>query len=162
MKVAIIYATQHGTTETVAKQIQNELQAQKVELINLRFNKTPDLSIYEIVVLGSSIHAGKNQTLMHDFCKKSLSELLQKRIGLFLCCLNEKEFEKSLANAYPDILRNHAFDIQLMGGEYKMDKMNFIERFLVKKIAGITQSQSMINYGNINNFVSSLQQYKNA
>jgi hypothetical protein len=40
--------------------------------------------------------------------------------------------------------------------------MNFIERFLVKKIAGITQSQSMINYGNINNFVSSLQQYKNA
>ena len=156
MKTAIIYATHHGTPETVAKQIQHQLLPQQVELINLAHNKQPDISIYDSIVVGSSIHAGKNQSVVQKFCSKNMPELLQKQIGLFLCCLNEKEFEQSLTNAYPEILRNHAFDIELMGGEYKMDRMNFIERFLVKKIAGITQSQSLINYNNINNFVKSL------
>jgi menaquinone-dependent protoporphyrinogen oxidase len=156
MKTAIIYATHHGTTETVAKQIQHQLLPQQVELINLAHNKQPDISIYDRIVVGSSIHAGKNQTVVQKFCSKNMPELLQKQIGLFLCCLNEKEFEQSLTNAYPEILRNHAFDIELMGGEYKMDRMNYIERFLVKKIAGVTQSQSLINYNNINNFVKSL------
>jgi menaquinone-dependent protoporphyrinogen oxidase len=156
MKTAIIYATHHGTTETVAKQIQQQLLPQQVELINLAHNKQPDISIYDRIVVGSSIHAGKNQTVVQKFCSKNMPELLQKQIGLFLCCLNEKEFEQSIANAYPEILRNHAFDIELMGGEYKMDRMNFIERFLVKKIAGVSQSQSLINYNNINNFVKSL------
>ncbi len=156
MKTAIIYATHHGTTETVAKQIQQQLLPQQVELINLAHNKQPDISIYDRIVVGSSIHAGKNQTVVQKFCSKNMPELLQKQIGLFLCCLNEKEFEQSLTNAYPEILRNHAFDIELMGGEYKMDRMNYIERFLVKKIAGVTQSQSLINYNNINNFVKSL------
>jgi menaquinone-dependent protoporphyrinogen oxidase len=156
MKTAIIYATHHGTTETVAKQIQQQLLPQQVELINLAHNKQPDISIYDRIVVGSSIHAGKNQTVVQKFCSNNMPELLQKQIGLFLCCLNEKEFEQSIANAYPEILRNHAFDIELMGGEYKMDRMNFIERFLVKKIAGVSQSQSLINYNNINNFVKSL------
>ncbi len=85
-----------------------------------------------------------------------MSELLQKQIGLFLCCLNEKEFEQSMANAYPEILRKHAFDVELMGGEYKMDKMNFIERYLVKKIVGVTQSQSLINHESLNRLLSKL------
>lgn len=156
MKTAIIYATHHGTTETVAKQIQQQLLPQQVELINLAHNKQPDISTYDRIVVGSSIHAGKNQSVVQKFCSKNMPELLQKQIGLFLCCLNEKEFEQSMANAYPEILRNHAFDVKLMGGEYKMDRMNFIERFLVRKIAGVTQSQSLINYTNINNFVNNL------
>jgi len=158
MKTAIIYATHHGTTETVAKQIQQQLLPQQVELINLAHNKQPDISTYDRIVVGSSIHAGKNQSVVQKFCSKNMPELLQKQIGLFLCCLNEKEFAQSLANAYPEILRNHAFDVELMGGEYKMDRMNFIERFLVRKIAGVTQSQSLINYTNINNFVNNLRE----
>ena len=157
MKTAIIYATHHGTTETVAKQILNQLHPQAVELINLSHNKQPDLAGYDRIILGSSIHAGKNQAAMQNFCKKNMPELLQKQVGLFLCCLNEKEFEHSLDLAYPEILRNHALDIQLMGGEYKLDKMNFIERLLVRKIAGVSESKSMINYTGLNSFVSKLQ-----
>ena len=156
MKTAIIYATHHGTTEMVAKKIQQHLQPQQVDLFNLAHNKQPDISTYDRIVIGSSIHAGKNQSVVQKFCNKNMPELLQKQVGLYLCCLNEKEFEQSMANAYPEILRNHSFDIELMGGEYKIDKMNFIERYLTKKIVGVTQSQSLINSENIDRLLSKM------
>ena len=81
MKTAIIYATHHGTTETVAKQIQQQLLPQQVELINLAHNKQPDISTYDRIVVGSSIHAGKNQSVVQKFCSQNMPELLQKKIA---------------------------------------------------------------------------------
>ena len=159
MKTVIIYISHHGTTETVAKQIQSQLQPQIATLINLSENKHPDLSNYDIVLLGSSIHAGCNQSQMQNFCKKNMPELLQKQIGLFLCCMNIPEKEQSMQLAYSEILRHHAFSIQFMGGEYKTDKMNFIERFLLKKIAGVTESQSSIDYEGINRMVDETKKF---
>mgnify|MGYP000223334955 CR=1 FL=1 len=155
-KIAIIYTSHHGTTETVAKLIQQELQPLPVDLIDLKGNNNPCTGNYETIILGSSIHAGKNQPIMQDFCKKNLPELLQKRIGLFLCCMNKAESEQNMQNAYPEILRNRAFSIQLLGGEYKMEKMNFIEKILLKKIAGITTSQSDINYASVSGLVKKI------
>lgn len=152
IKTAIIYATQHGTTEKVAKLIQQQLQPKPIDLINLKVNKHPNIGVYETIILGSSIHAGKNQAIMREFCKKNMPEFLQKRIGLFLCCMNKAESENNIRNAYPEILRNRAFSIQLLGGEYKMEKMNFIEKFLLKKIVSVTASQSDINYPSISEF----------
>ena len=40
-----------------------------------------------------------------------------------------------------------------MGGEYRMDKMNFIEKFLTKKIAGVTESGSFLKLDAIDEFV---------
>jgi len=156
MKTVIIYSTHHGTTETVSKNIQDQLHPQKIELINLATNNQPDICLYETVILGSSIHAGRNQRSMQDFCKKNLPELLQKNIGLFLCCMNEGQSEQNIQNAYPEILRNRAFSIQIMGGEYRLEKMNFIEKFLVKKIAGVSRSRTNIDYSLVNQFVSKI------
>lgn len=158
MKIGIIYSTHHGTTEAVAKEIQRLVQPQHVELINLGENKHPDISNYDVVILGSSIHASHNQSRMHTFCKKNIPELLQKQLGLYLCCMNRGEMEQSMQNAYSEILRNRAFSLQFMGGEYKMDKMNFIERILLKKIAGVTESKSSINYDAINEFVERIKE----
>lgn len=156
MKTAIIYATHHGTTEMVAKKIQQHLLPLQVDLINLAHNKQPDISSYHRIVVGSSIHAGKNQSVVQKFCATNMHELLQKQVALYLCCLNEKEFEQSIAYAYPKILRNHAFSVELVGGEFKTFKMNFIERFLVKKIVGVTQPQSLMNHENINRLLSKM------
>ena len=156
MKTAVIYATKHGTTEMVAKKIQRHLLPLQVDLINLARNKQPDISSYDRIVVGSSIHAGKNQSVVQKFCAKNMPELLQKQVGLYLCCLNENEFDQSMAYAYPEILRNHAFSVELVGGEYRTDKMNFIECFLVKKIVGVTEPQSLMNRENIDRLLSKL------
>jgi len=158
IKTAIIYASHHGTTETVAKLIQQELLPMPVDLIDLKANKNPGTGNYETIILGSSIHAGKNQGLMQNFCKKNMPELLQKRIGLFLCCMNKAESEQNIQNAYPEILRNRAFSIHLMGGEYKMEKMNFIERILLIKIAGVKESQSCIDHEAIHQFADKIKE----
>ena len=158
MKTGIIYSSHHGTTETVAKEIQSQLQPLVVELVNLSDDKHLDLSNYDVVILGSSIHASHNQSVMQNFCRKNMPELLQKQVGLFLCCMNKAEREQSMQNAYSEMLRNHAFSIQFMGGEYKMDKMNFIERILLKKIAGVTESKSSIDQEAINQFVEKIKE----
>jgi menaquinone-dependent protoporphyrinogen oxidase len=156
MKTLILYASSHGTTAKVAKHIAESLPTESVTLINLKNTKKIDLSTYEQVVLGSSIHAGHGQRKMLQFCKKHLTELLQKRVVLFLSCLNPKEFEQSKQNAYPELLRHHATAYQLTGGEYLMEKMNFIERFLVKKMVGVTETKSLLNEKSIANIISVL------
>jgi len=154
MQTLIIYASHHGTTETVANQIQSKLGLNHTKLVRISEVKNLDLDNYDIVLLGSSIHAGRNQNSMQRFCKKNMPELLQKRVGLFLCCMSEgKEAVEAMEKAYPELLRNRAFCIQLMGGEYKIEKMNFIERFLLRKIAGATESQSNIKQDGIDKFV---------
>lgn len=153
MKTAIIYASQHGTTELVAQMISFKLDSPDVRLFKISEAIKLDLSDYPIVILGSSIHAGRNQRSMQKFCQKNMTTLLQKQIGLFLCCMREEEAEVNMQNAYPAILRNRSLSCKVMGGEYRMDKMNFIEKFLTKKIAGVTESGSFLKLDAIDEFV---------
>ncbi|MFA7043647.1 MAG: flavodoxin domain-containing protein, partial [Bacteroidales bacterium] len=104
MKTIIIYATHHGTTETVAHLIWSKLDSQSTELVNIKKAKHLDLNDYDVVIIGSSIHAGHNQISIRNFCKKNMPELLEKHLGLFLCCMMEgKEATLNLQNAYPEI-----------------------------------------------------------
>ena len=59
MKTLILYATRHGCAEKCATK------------------------------LGGSIHAGKIQKGVKDFCAKNLEVLKGKRLGLYLCCMEE-------------------------------------------------------------------------
>lgn len=157
MKTIIIYATHHGTTETVAHLIWSKLDPQNTELVNIKKAKHLDLNDYDVVIIGSSIHAGHNQNSIRNFCKKNMPELLEKHLGLFLCCMmEEEEATLNLQNAYPEILQNKAFFVQILGGEYKIEKMNYVERLMLKKIAGATESQSNIKYDLIDQFVQEI------
>ena len=44
----------------------------------------------------------------------------------------------------------------ILGGEFQFDKMNFIERFLTKKIAKVNSSVSKLRYDAINEFTSQI------
>ncbi|MGM0566754.1 MAG: flavodoxin domain-containing protein, partial [Bacteroidota bacterium] len=145
MRTAIVYASKHGTTEKVARQIQQNLGQEKAQLFNLKNNPKFDLSHFEQVILGGSIHAGQIQKRLKDYYQKNIPELLEKRLGLFLCCMHEEEAENQFNNAYPEVLRNQAISSKVMGGEFRFDKMNFFERVIVKKIAGISESVSKID-----------------
>lgn len=156
MKTIIIYTSQHGTTETVANQIANQLNTTETTVLDLKDAGKSNWKDYDMIILGSSIHAGNNQRAMKSFVKKNMEKLLQKRIGLFLCCMRQDELDMQMQQAYPLMLRNHAFSYRWMGGEYKVEKMNFIEKFLLKKIVGVTASQSHLNEENIKEFIQEI------
>ena len=145
MKTAIIYASSHGSSEKVARQIRDGLGADSASLINLKETKVVDLSQYDTLVIGGSIHAGQMQGRVKTFCKKNMVDLLQKRVGLFMVGMNEPEFENEFKNSFPELLRNHAITSKCVGGEFLFEKMNFIEKLIVKKVSGISHNLSKID-----------------
>ncbi|MFN3557565.1 MAG: flavodoxin domain-containing protein [Bacteroidales bacterium] len=149
MKTAIIYASSHGTSEKVAKQIQLQLGADCAHLINLKTTRNVDLSLFDTLIVGGSIHAGQMQHNVKTFCKNNMIDLLRKRVGLFMVGMNEPEFQNQFNNAFPELLRSHAISSKCVGGEFLFEKMNFIERLIVKKVSGISQNVTKIDEGKI-------------
>lgn len=154
MKTAIVYATSHGTTEKVANMIVNSIT--DAEPFNISINKKVDLTQYQQVIIGGSIHAGSIQRKVKNFCQQNITQLLKMRVGLFICAMNEPEFEKELNSAFPEIIRNHAISKKVVGGEFIIEKMNFIEKFLVKKISGVTQTTSKLDSNKIKELVDEM------
>ncbi|GAB1474149.1 hypothetical protein MASR2M69_15900 [Bacteroidota bacterium] len=161
MRTAIIYATSHGTTGKVANIIKERLSAnntkeESINIFNLKQNSNIDLSVYDTIVLGGSIHAGNIQGSVKEFCKNNLVDLLQKRVALFICAMNKPEYETELKNSFPELLFNHAISKEVVGGEFLFDKMNFIEKMLVRNISGIKETTSKIDDSKIEALCRSL------
>ncbi len=155
MKTAIIYASSHGTTERIAQQIKNEM-GNNAQLFNLKTSKLIDLSQFEQIVIGGSIHAGQMQGRVKKYCKQNMVALLQKRVALFMCGMNEPGFEDEFNNAFPELLRKHAIVSKCVGGEFLFEKMNYLEKLIVKKVSGITQNVSKIDEKKIRELVNEL------
>ncbi len=152
MSAVIIYMSLHGCTKKVAY-ILKDMHWDKVDLVNLREKPPPVLDQYDTVIVGGSVHMGKIQGKIRKFCRKNEKELLNKRLGLFLCHLYEgKTAIRQFDEAYSEKLRAHAVAKGLFGGELNLDKMNFCERMLVKKTAGVKDNLSKINHGAIKGF----------
>lgn len=156
MKTAIIYSTSHGTTEKVCAIIRSKLNPNETIIYNLKEKPEIDFSMFDVVIMGGSIHAGNIQPRVKNFMQDNMNELVQKKVGLFLCCMNEPDFQKQFEKAFPQQLREHASGKMIAGGEFLFDKMNFIERALVKKISGFKESVSKINLEEIDQFVFQL------
>ena len=152
MKTVIIYISKHGTSERIARLLNSHLLGQ-ADLVNLKKNRFVDLSKYDQVILGSSIHAGRNQKRMQRFCEKNSYELVQKKIGLYIACMEEGEKSLlQLETSYPEVLRNKAVVQKVLGGEFLFEKMNFIEKSIIKKISGMDKSVSRIKENEIESF----------
>ncbi len=155
MKTAIIYISKHGTTERVAGLISEKISG-STDLINLRYEKNPDISTYDGIILGGSIHAGMVQKRLKRFCENNKEALLDRRLGLFICGMepDAAKLESEFQNAFSSDLRQRAISQGVMGGEFRFEKMNFLEKAIIKKIAGISESVSKINHTAIETFVS--------
>ena len=146
MKTAIIYYSKHGTTERVTHLIGEKL-TNKVDYISLKECPRPDIRTYDRIILGTAIYAGSPNRKVTQFCHNNQPLLEQKVIGLFICCMNE---------AFPEFLQRLSIPKAILGGEFQFDKMNFIERFLTKKIAKVNSSVSKLRYDAINEFTSQI------
>ena len=154
MNSVVLYATRHGCAEEAARQLQNKING-SVQLVNVKKDSIPDLSGFDTVIIGGSIHAGRIQSRIKKFCNKNIDLLKQKRLGLYLCCMEEGETaQKQFDEAYPDELRNYAEALGLFGGAFDFEKMNVAERLIVKKVAKISESVFRLNEENILRFAT--------
>jgi menaquinone-dependent protoporphyrinogen oxidase len=161
MRVLVIYTTRHGTSQKIARAIQHS-SSHQVRLHNLKKNNQPDLDRHDFIVLGSSIHAGRIPRRLRRFIRKKSDQLLAKPLAIYLCCMDLGNSEKQMEANFPKPLREHAIELRCLGGEFLFEKMNKIEKTLVKKIAGADGSKSNLRHDALQSFIQSLNKIKSS
>ncbi|MDF2605996.1 MAG: hypothetical protein K0S34_186 [Bacillales bacterium] len=158
MKTLIIYATKQGSSEGVAQLLKNKLNGEVI-LVNLLKEKVPAISEFDTVIIGGSIYAGKIQKKLSSFVKEYLPELLSKHVGLFICAahFDPEVIKKELIESFPEELFNHAIAKDAFGYKIEREKLNFIEKAIVKKIMGITENTNKLSVESIENFARKIQ-----
>lgn len=152
MNTLIIYMSNYGTTEKVAGTISELLGYNVCTLVNLKEDTVPDLAAYKTIIIGGSVRMGKVQKKISEFCQDHLDELTQKNIGLYMCCMDRENEQKEFEDSFPAELIRHARATGIFGGELHFDKMNFIEKLMVKAVRKEKKSISRLNHQAINHF----------
>ena len=71
MKTLIAYYSHHGCTEKTAIELKQNLGT-KVDLCNLKEDTVSDLNEFDRITIGGSIHVGRIQKKVKEFCNRNL------------------------------------------------------------------------------------------
>lgn len=137
MKTLILFATKHGCTKTAAETLAQHLE--QVDVVNIA-EQSPDLAGYDSVIIGSSIYVGQINKTLTQFMAQNAASLLQKRVGLFVCCGQAEKAIQQLEAAFPQELVQVAVAKGYFG--YDFTRLSFGEKLICKAIgAPIGQSE---------------------
>ncbi len=154
MKTLIAYCSRHGSAKKIANLLLMEIHPGPICMIDLVKDPFPkDLNKYDQIIVGGSIHFGNIQPGVKEFCHVFHKELMTKRLGLFMCYMLEDRAEEEFNNAFDEDLRNHAFALGYFGGELLIDKMNFIEKFVVHNIMKEKDTVFRLNEFEVDSFI---------
>jgi len=149
MNTLIVYATKYGCAQKCAMELSKELK-DNVELINLKEKNNVDFLKYDRIIIGGSAYIGRIQKEVTDFISNNLEEILKKEIGLFICGMQEGDMlAKEISDNFPAELIGKAKSVKHFGGEFTFNKMNFMEKVIVKKISKVAFDKSDIKHDNI-------------
>lgn len=156
----IVYASRHGTTAEYAKRLMKLLDG-NVDLCSLdeRGKSMPDMSFYDTIVIGGSIHYGKNSKLIVSFVKNNIDLLITRRLGLFVTSYYDGERAlQQLSNAYPKELLEKAVVADFFDGELLYQKLNFFEKIVAKVVLKAEELDPIIEKSKVIEFAEKLNQ----
>jgi len=143
MSKLIIYTSKKGCTEKCANFIHN--QHPESDLVSIS-KDTVSLNNYDEVIIGSPIYMGMINKKIKQFLSQNEEILKTKTIKVFLCGMNNTEKEKVFETNFSKDLLTKIELIDYVGGAYDFERLNFLQKFVVKKIANVTSSIENINY----------------
>lgn len=118
MGVLVLYATKTGATEQCVKVLKEEIA--NCTMCNIEEEK-PSIEDFDHIILGAGVRDGKIYKPIRDFIKKNHQELLNKKMGYFICNEKPKETEDIIERNIPADLKAAALCIESFGG-YKAYK----------------------------------------
>jgi menaquinone-dependent protoporphyrinogen oxidase len=140
-KVLVAYASKYGATEEIAERIGLTLSRNGFIVDVLPVDEVSNLKHYEAIVLGSAVYVGQWRRQAARFLKKNAKMLSKKLVWLFSSGPTGDGNPVDLMKGwhFPLLLQQVAdrikpCDIAFFHGEVNMEKVNFLERFVINKI----------------------------
>ena len=151
MKTLILYATKHGATREAAERIAKHING--AVLHDLKQDGVPPLADFDCVIIGSSIYVGAIRKEAKTFLAQNADKLKEKRLGLFLCGLQENEEKQIITSNFPPDILSAAKATAFLGGIFDPKKAGFMERFVMKAVAKCSGYMDKIDNDKIERFV---------
>jgi len=72
MKTLVVYGTRYGATTSTSEEIAKVLQDEgfEVNVVNAKEEKIKDISLYELIIVGSGMQMGRWVSEAEDFLKR--------------------------------------------------------------------------------------------
>ena len=157
METLIAYSTTLGCTEQCASKLKEDL-GEGVEMVRISRRRRYNFQDYNTIIIGGSIHEGMIQRSVFKFCENNLEVLLQKQVGLFICCMDPDANEQELIDrAFPEKLVKHALASGFFGGELNIKKMNLLQKIMTRKAARLKKEPD-IDFQKILDFARKIQE----
>jgi menaquinone-dependent protoporphyrinogen oxidase len=141
MKILVAYGTKYGATAEIAERIGEVLRQAGHEVDVARAERAGDVSVYAAVVLGSGVYAGSWRKEAADLLLAQEKTLTGRPVWIFSSGPTGEGDPVELMNGwtFPDALKPVAERIQprdtaLFHGAIQPDKLNFLEKLIVRII----------------------------
>ena len=141
MKTLILYYSKHGVTKKVARLLNSQIVDSELSLVT-EFDG--DLDEFDDIYLGSPTYMGKLNKEFISFINKNRDALLNKDVKVFVVGMAPENFPVLLESHF-DKEMQEKWMIRHVGGGYNFNSMNFIERFVVKRVSKYKESTEQLN-----------------
>jgi len=156
MKTLILYASKYGAAGEIANRIAEKMP--EATICNLKKSEIPQLSNFDCIIIGSSLYAGMIRKEAKEYITQNTTELCKKKLGLFLSGF--KPDNEYFTNNFSADLLKKATATAFLGGIFDPEKVGFIGRFIVKKVAKQSEYLNNISDDKINEFIRVLKYEK--
>ncbi|MCL2354505.1 MAG: flavodoxin domain-containing protein [Oscillospiraceae bacterium] len=152
MQILIAYAGKTGTTEKCAGILGEKLK--NATIVNLNA-ESPDVSKYDLVIVGSSIRFGMLHGKVKQFIKKNKEKILTKKGAYYICCAFPSNYKEHFEKGMPKELLENAITYDTFGGEMDMTKQKGLDKFIVNMVKKTEEGKKEIKvkHENIDEFV---------
>lgn len=140
-KVLVAYATKYGATAEIAERIGQVLCQAGLQADVLPADRVGDVSAYSAVVLGSAVYIGQWRKEAARFLKDNEALLATKPVWLFSSGPTGEGDPVELTQGWrlpgklqPIADRIAPRDIAVFHGASDVDKLNFIEKWMLKNV----------------------------
>jgi menaquinone-dependent protoporphyrinogen oxidase len=139
-KKLLLYETKKGMTQKLAQILKERLSDMDVFEAK-KFNGTMDQ--YESIILGTPIYMGKINKHIKKVINEKANTLSNKKIAIYLCGMAMEDEPQVIMNNFTQKEKDQYF-IRYLGGAYNFERMNFLQKFIIKKLTGENQSKEVV------------------